>query len=59
LAEFVEVNMKYKYAEDKPIEPVAAKEIICPHIEECKASSQVLYYRDECATCGVVTKFKN
>lgn len=32
---------------------------ICEHVEECKASKQVLYYREECGHCTIAPKFKN
>lgn len=51
-------DMKKKET-DIPIEQAAKREISCPYIEECKASKQVLYYLDECASCRIATKFRD
>jgi hypothetical protein len=31
---------------------------ICEHVEECKASNQVLFYLEQCEHCTVAPKFK-
>lgn len=37
-------------------EPEEAK--VCEHVEECKASNQVLYYLEKCEHCTIASKFK-
>lgn len=36
----------------------AITKALCEHVEECKASSQVLFYLDACADCDIAPKFK-
>ena len=44
--------------EVEPIEAMAAREVSCQHIEECKASTRVLYHMDDCRQCRIATKFR-